>query len=83
MANENKIYKIRNVKTGLYSTGGLYPRWTKAGKTWSGIGPLRVHLAQHLRHSIQDINDWRVVEIEVRELAAHEVHEMLNEKQMI
>lgn len=28
-----KIYKIRNKNTGLYSSGGSCPRWTKKGKT--------------------------------------------------
>ena len=83
MAKDNRIFKIRNIDTGLYSTGGMWPQWTRAGKTWSGTGPLRAHLAQHLRRSTQDLAKWRVVEIEVREVAAHEVHEMLNAKQML
>lgn len=37
-------YKIRNPRTGLYSTGGSRPSWTKSGKTWTGIGHLRNHL---------------------------------------
>ena len=83
MTKDNRIFKIRNIDTGLYSTGGMWPRWTKTGKTWSGTGPLRTHLAQHLKGSNADLSKWRVVEIEVREVAAHEVHEMLNAKQML
>ena len=83
MTKDNRIFKIRNIDTGLYSTGGMWPRWTRAGKTWSGTGPLRAHLAQHLRRSTQDLAKWRVVEIEVREVAAHEVHDMLNARQII
>ena len=36
-------YMIRN-KEGLYSTGGMDPRFTRKGKVWNGIGPLKCHL---------------------------------------
>lgn len=39
-----KVYKIQHRETGLFSNGGAYPRWTKTGKAWSGIGPLKSHL---------------------------------------
>ena len=32
------FYKIRDKKTGLYSTGGSMPGWNRQGKCWSGIG---------------------------------------------
>ena len=42
-----KLYKILDTATGLYSTGGVKPRWTKNGKTWSirgqVINSLRVY----------------------------------------
>ncbi len=38
-----KVYKIRNPE-GLFSRGGSTPQWSKNGKTWSGIGPLKSHL---------------------------------------
>lgn len=82
----NKLYKIRHDITGLYSTGGYYPRWTKSGKTWSQLGTLRAHLSSHLGNSWRagtDMSQWRVVEIEIRETASHEVHEMLNAKQLM
>ena len=41
--NEQKFYKIRN-KNGLFSTGGMHPYFTKSGKTWVGIGPLKNHI---------------------------------------
>jgi len=43
MATET-LLKIRNPRTGLYSTGGTTPRWTKKGKVWRGVGPLKNHL---------------------------------------
>lgn len=41
-----KVYKIRNKKTGLYSTGGTSPKFTKSGKTWSQLSHLKNHLNQ-------------------------------------
>ncbi len=40
-----KVYKIRD-ENGLYSTGGMNPSFTKAGKTWNNIGHLKNHLRQ-------------------------------------
>lgn len=39
-----KVYKIRN-KEGLFSTGGLYPRWKKVGKTWVALQHINAHIA--------------------------------------
>jgi hypothetical protein len=38
------LYKIRNKETGLFSTGGISPNWTKLGKTWNSIGTFKSHL---------------------------------------
>ena len=38
------VYKIRNKTTGLFSTGGAWPNWSKKGKLWTGLGPLANHL---------------------------------------
>lgn len=40
------VYKIRRVSDGLFSTGGLYPKFTRSGKAWPSIGALKCHLAQ-------------------------------------
>lgn len=39
-----KVYKIRDSKTGLYSTGGTKPKWSKRGKVWVSLGALKSHL---------------------------------------
>lgn len=39
-------YKIRNVYSGLYSTGGTTPSFSKKGKEWKRIGDLKCHLGQ-------------------------------------
>ena len=39
-------FRIRRIKDGLFSTGGIDPDWSKKGKIWKGIGPLKLHLLQ-------------------------------------
>jgi len=69
------LYKIRDKKTGLYSTGGMYPGWGTKGKTWNSIGSLKCHLRQfcdykksssgtnwHL-HENKIPKDWEVIKI--------------------
>ena len=41
----DKYYRILNTSTGLYSKGGSYPRFSKKGKVWAGMGPLKNHIA--------------------------------------
>lgn len=39
------VYKIKSRPSGMYSMGGTSLRFTsKIGKTWSGEGPLKLHL---------------------------------------
>lgn len=40
------VYKIKDTNTGLYSTGGSNPRWTKKGKTWSARNHVTCSLSQ-------------------------------------
>lgn len=41
-----KVFKIKDSTTGLFSTGGCSPNWTKRGKTWSQINHIKTHLRQ-------------------------------------
>jgi hypothetical protein len=67
-----KLYKIRDINTGLFSTGGRYPRWTKTGKTWSCEGHVKAHLTMY---SDKEYNkkqntipeNWEVIEITLQE----------------
>ena len=40
------IYKIRRNSDGLYSSGGIYPKFTENGKTWTQRGHVTSHLSQ-------------------------------------
>lgn len=46
-----KVYKIKNGSTGLFSTGGTDPSWTKRGKTWSQLNHVKSHLRQFCSNS--------------------------------
>ena len=50
MSKETFLYKIRDVNTGLFSTGGMDPNWTTKGKTWTGLGSLKSHLRQFVTY---------------------------------
>lgn len=58
------LYKIRNKDTGLYSTGGTSPRWSKhSGKVWTNLGNLRRHLALFYGRIRYPYDNAEVVEI--------------------
>lgn len=59
------IYKIRNKKSGLFSKGGLSPSFSKKGKIWNGIGPLKLHFNQFIGSTYYE--DCEVVEYELVE----------------
>ena len=66
MKLQQKLYKIVN-KNGLFSSGGTRPYFTKSGKTWKGIGPLKNHfhlletLAHHGYKTGNKLNETSVV----------------------
>ena len=41
---EQNFYKIRDNDSGLFSEGGLLPKFSKSGKTWVSRGALKSHL---------------------------------------
>ena len=71
-----KVLKIRNKKTGLYSTGTMHPKWTEYGKTWAGKGHVKAHLNQFVNagryNSYVDFyKDAEIVEVEVIQANEH------------
>ena len=43
---ENTVYKIRRKSDGLCSKGGMTPKFSINGKTWSELSHLKIHIAQ-------------------------------------
>ena len=62
-----RIYKIRHKETGLFSTGGTTPRWTKRGKIWTSNGSVRSHLRQFREpyYNTEIPEEWEVIEYEI------------------
>lgn len=88
------LYKIRNKETGLFSTGGVAPRWTKLGKTWNSIGTFKSHLTlvgdryestwgtdrfKGLSIDTDIYKDCEVVEVEFKECKVSDIKEFLEE----
>ena len=52
-----ELYRIKNTRTGLFSKGGMSAdqsdkwSWSKKGKLWTGMGPLKNHLRQYVSDS--------------------------------
>lgn len=78
------IYMIRHKATGLYKLGGAGHRddkglWSKKGKVWMGLGPLKLHLNLHKDwrterfpdHIIEEMKQWEIVAIQVTQAESH------------
>jgi hypothetical protein len=70
------FYKIRDSRTGLFSTGGSWPSWRKNGKVWTRLGTLRAHLTMMLRCE-RSMDGWEVVEIETIIKNPRPIHDII------
>lgn len=83
----SRMWKIRHKVTGLYSTGGTCPGWTKKGKVWRMLGHLKNHLAQvqdysgYRGYNTTDFQNWEIVELIITEVGTQPVEQMLVELQ--
>lgn len=88
-----QFYKITDPETGLFSTGGSDPKWTKKGKIWRTLGALKNHLnivqmerwvgpwsGQRRREQFNPYEGCQVVLCEVREVSRYDVQVHLDEK---
>lgn len=74
-----RYFKIRSKTTGLYrKTGAGRQNWAKNGKIWTGTGPLRQYINLCSGCEWNDIQDWEVVELEMKEVCTKEVYEMID-----
>jgi hypothetical protein len=77
------IYMIRHKATGLYKLGGTGSdgrgAWSKKGKVWMGIGPLKLHVNLYKNwrtneipdHLIEEMKQWEIVAIRVSQEETH------------
>jgi len=77
-SDKDRLFKIRDKPTGLYSTGGTDPRFTTAGKTWRK-GPLVSHLKLYAetwkfdQPALDQMKQWEIVPLEIVEQEPREV----------
>jgi hypothetical protein len=67
-SNDEILYQIQDASTGLYSTGGCNPRWTRKGKVWKTPAHVVSHLKLFQRGPLEKERrriprTWRVVEV--------------------
>lgn len=73
------MFKIRHKITGMFSSGGAYPKWSRKGKTWSSYGHVMQHLRPHMekirrgRHLSEAERDYALGNIEIVEYTMSEV----------
>lgn len=73
------MFKIRNTKTGLFSTGGTSPNWTKKGKVWNSRGNAILSLLGYWNGNRIPISDLEVVEFATIEAMTLPAEELLRE----
>ena len=81
VGHRNITYKIRQKSTGLFSSGGMFVKWTKKGKSWRAKNHLSCHINQSASfyRSKLKMDDIEVVEIvtEVVEVNIKEGNEVI------
>ena len=72
MGSHMNCYKIQDIVTGEFSTGGMNPRWRKTGKIWKTEADLKKHLHQmEFRigcYDNCDIVEYKMVEIDTTDI---------------
>ena len=82
------MFKIQHKRTGLYSTGGMTPRFTRMGKVWRK-GPLVLHLKlyvetwQHSQAMLDEMRDWQIVPVEYVEQEPREITTVISSDSLI
>lgn len=78
-------YKVRHKVTGWYNKGTLYNQWHKVGKTYDTLGKLRAFLTRCFNDDYMRkfIPEFEIVELQVREGAVKDVHEVIDPKKLL
>lgn len=86
---QEKVYKIRRKSDGLFSTGGVSPKFNSVGKVWKKKGHLSSHIAQAVSYFSTSVHarmksayaDCEVVEYLIQETDIYPVTPIIDEKQ--
>ncbi len=75
------IFKIRNNKTGEFSSGGAWPTFSKVGKTWTSTRSINSHIALFKNDELlKRYKDCSLVAFELKELDATSIEAMVNRR---
>ena len=55
-----KLYKIRNINTGMFSTGGINPTYSSKGKIWKQLNHVRTHITLIKDHWNRNDYSYRI-----------------------
>jgi hypothetical protein len=79
------VYKIRNKNRPEMFLKGTptYHGWYKDGRIFPTLGKLRSFLTNSLKRDHVNVGIWEVVELELVELSAKGVHEMIKPEQLV
>lgn len=70
------LYKIQDIVTGEFSTGGLNPRWRKVGgKIWKSERDIKSHL-RLIEQRLGVYDNCEIVEYELTEIKSTDIKEM-------
>ncbi|OPZ37797.1 MAG: hypothetical protein BWY99_01801 [Synergistetes bacterium ADurb.BinA166] len=72
------LFKVRDKKTGLYSSGGHCPDWSANGKTWNTLRSVRSHISFYLSNQYPGERKrlpakWEIVEIRTDVVQVHPI----------
>lgn len=79
----NKVYKIRDMQTGLYQVSGYHIGWSKDGKLWKTMGPMKTHIKNVMKYSRvspDQVSLWEIVEYEIVESGRYSAGSLLTSK---
>ena len=76
------VYRIRNNKTGLFSTGGLlYPGFSKKGKIYSRVGDAKSNVTQVLKSRLwEKYKGCEIVEYKFTEVENEKLKNLIKNK---
>lgn len=57
ISKNGHVFKIMDEDTGLFSSGGYYPSFSKTGKDWTSMGQVLSHLKLYRRGHPYDHKD--------------------------
>ncbi len=63
MRTEVVFYKIRDTKSGLFSSGGCAPHFSKKGKTWRRLQDVRAHISQLRGYAVSSYASAELIEV--------------------